>query len=107
MKKLQHTYEALRTILREAYFGKEHAEVGEQWQANTMRRIRTLRPIPSGQSFLAFFEHFLWRLTPATCALIVIFTALLFTLDFTPEYEAFASFIYDPEELTLAQLFEF
>lgn len=107
MKNLQHTYEALRTILREAYFGKENAEVGAQWQVNAMRRIRALGPIPSRPNFLVFFERFVWRLTPATCALILIFAALLFKLDFTPEYEVFTSLIYDTEELTLAKLFEF
>jgi|CryGeyStandDraft_6_1057127.scaffolds.fasta_scaffold354305_2 hypothetical protein len=107
MKNLQHTYEALRRILREAYFGKEHAAVGEQWQVDAMRRIRSIGPIPSGANFFLFFEQFVWRLTPATCALILIFAALLFKLDFTPEYEVFTSFIYDTEEVTLAQLFEF
>jgi hypothetical protein len=107
MKNLQHRYEALRTILREAYFGKEHVEVGEQWQVNAMRRIRALGPIPSGANFFLFFEQFVWRLTPATCILIFIFAALLFKLDFTPEYEVFTSLICDTEELSLAQLFEF
>jgi hypothetical protein len=107
MKNLQHRYEALRTILSEAYFRKEHVEVGEQWQVNAMRRIRALGPIRSGPNFLVFLERFVWRLTPATCALILIFAALLFKLDFTPEYEVFTSLIYDTEELTLAQLFEF
>jgi hypothetical protein len=107
MKNLQHTYEALRTVLRGAYFEKEHVAVGEQWQVNAMRRIRDLGPIPCRPSFLVFFERFLWRLTPATCALILIFAVLLFTLDFTPEYEVFTSLIYDTEELTLAQLLEF
>lgn len=107
MKPLQRKYEALKKILREAYFEKEHAEVGEQWQVNAMRRITGLGPITSGPNFLVFFERFVWRLTPATCALILIFAALLFKLDFTPEYEVFTSLICDTEEVMLAQLFEF
>jgi len=105
MKKLQQKYEALRRILREAYFEKEHGEVGEQWQVDAMSRIRDLEAIPCKPNFLAFFEHFVWRLTPATCALILIFAALLFKLDFTPEYEVFTSLIYDTEKVTLTQLF--
>jgi hypothetical protein len=105
MKHLQRKYEALITILREAYFEKEHAAVGGQWQANAMRRIRDLGPIQSGQSFLVFFERFVWRLTPATCALLVVFAILLYNLDFTPEYELFTSLIYDTEEVSLTQLF--
>jgi len=105
MKKLQHKHEALRRILRGAYFEKEHAAVGEQWQVNAMCRIRDLGAIPSGANFFLFFEQFVWRLTPATCALILIFAALLFKLDFTPEYEVFTSLIYDTEKVTLTQLF--
>jgi hypothetical protein len=107
MKPLQRKHEALKKILRGAYFEKAHIEVGEQWQVNAMRRIRALGPITSGPKFLMFFERFVWRLTPAICALILIFAALLFKLDFTPEYEVFTSLIYDTEEVILAQLFEF
>lgn len=107
MKSLQSKYEALKNILRGAYFEKEHAEIGEQWQINAMRRIRDLGPITSGPSFLVFFERFVWRLTPATCVLILLLTALFFKLDFIPEYGVFSSLIYDTEEVTLAQLFEF
>ena len=107
MKPLKHKYEALKKILREAYLEKEHAEVDDQWQVDVMRRIRNLRPVQSSSSFFMLFEQFVWRLTPATCALILIFAALLFKADFTPEYEVFTSLIYDTEEVTLAQLFEF
>jgi hypothetical protein len=107
MKHLQRKFEALITILKEAYFEQEHAEVGGQWQAKVMGRIRELGPIQYGQNFYLFFERFVWRLTPATCALILICAVFLFKLDFTPEYEVFTSFIYDTEELTLTQLFGF
>jgi len=107
MRHLQRKYETLITILREAYFEKEHAEVGGQWQANAMRRIRGLGPLRTRTNFFMFFEQFFWRLTPATCLLILISTALLFKLDFFPEYDLVASLIYDTEELTLTQLFGF
>ena len=107
MKPLQRKYEALKKILREVYLEKEHMKVGEQWQVDTMRRIRNLTPVQSTPSFVILFEQFVWRLTPATCALILIFAAFLFKTDFTPEYDVFTSLIYDTEEVTLAQLFEF
>lgn len=107
MKPLQCKYETLKKILREAYFEKEHAEAGEQWQVNVMRRIRGLGPITSGPNFLVFFERFFWRLTPATCFLVLISAVLLFKLDFTPEYNLLASLIYNTEKATLIQLFGF
>jgi hypothetical protein len=104
MESFQSKYEVLKNILRGAYFEKEHAEIGEQWQINAMRRIRDLGPIISGPSLLVLFERFVWRLTPAACVLILLLTTLLFKLDFIPEYGVFSSLIYDKKGVTLAQL---
>jgi hypothetical protein len=105
MKPLQRKYEALKKILQEAYFEKEHAEVGEQWQVNAMRRIKGLGPITSRPNFLVFFERFVWRLTPATCLLIIVGTIIFLKLGFFPDYDVLTLFINDTEELSLAQLF--
>jgi hypothetical protein len=107
MKILQHEHEVLKRILQKVYYEKESIKVGEQWQVNAMRRIRGLGPIETGANFFMLFEQFFWRLTPATCILILIFVTLLFRLDFTPEYEVFTSLIYNTEEMTLVQLFGF
>ena len=105
MKPLQRKYEALKKILREAYFEKEHAEVSEQWQVNAMRRIKGLGPITSRPNFLVFFERFVWRLTPATCLLIIVGAIIFLKLGFFPDYDVLTLFINDTEELSLAQLF--
>jgi hypothetical protein len=105
MKHLHRKYGILIKILREVYFEKEHEAVGEHWQVNAMRRIRGLGPLEIRTNFSMLFEQFLWRLTPVTCFLILISTVLLFILDFTPEYDVFASLIYDTEKITLIQLF--
>jgi len=105
MKPLQRKYEALKKILREAYFEKEHAEVSEQWQLNVMRRIRNLGPIQSGPSFIMLFEQFVWRLTPVTCLLIIIGAIIFLKLGFFPDYDVLTLLINDTEELSLAQLF--
>jgi len=105
MKPLQRKYEALKKILREVYLEKEHAEVSEQWQANAMRRIRNLGPVQSGPSFFLLFEQFVWRLTPATCLLIIVGAIIFLKLGFFPDYDVFTLFINDTEELSLAQLF--
>jgi len=105
MKPLQRKYEALKKILREAYFEKEHAEVGEQWQLNVMRRIRNLGPVQSGPSFFMLFEQFVWRLTPATCLLIIVGAIIFLKLGFFPDYDVLTLFINNAEELSLAQLF--
>jgi len=105
MKPLQRKYEALKKILREAYFEKEHAEVSEQWQLNVMRRIRNLGPVQSGPSFFMLFEQFVWRLTPVTCLLIIVGAIIFLKLGFFPDYDVLTLFINNTEELSLAQLF--
>jgi hypothetical protein len=105
MKSLQRKYEALRKILREAYLEKEHAEVGDQWHQAVMRCIRNLGPVQSGPSFVMFFEQFVWRLTPATCLLIIVGAIIFLKLGFFPDYDVLTLFINDAEELSLAQLF--
>ena len=105
MKPLHRKYESLKKILREAYLEKEHAEVGEQWQLNVMRRIRNLGPVQSGPSFFVLFEQFVWRLTPATCLLIILGAIIFLKLDFFPDYDVLTLFINDTEVLCLAQLF--
>jgi hypothetical protein len=105
MKPLQRKYEALKKILREAYLEKENAEVGEQWQVNAMRRIRHLGPVQSGPSFFMLFEQFVWRLTPATCLLIIVGAIIFLKLGFFPDYDVLTLFINNAEELSLAQLF--
>ena len=105
MQPLQHNYESLKKILREAYLEKEHAEIGEQWQVDTMRRIRNLRPVQSGPSFVMLFEQFVWRLTPATCLLIIVGAIIFLKLGFFPGYDVLTLVIINAEELSLAQLF--
>ncbi|MBW1784721.1 MAG: hypothetical protein JRL30_28745 [Deltaproteobacteria bacterium] len=105
MKPLHHKYEALKKILRKAYFEKEHAEIGDQWQMNLMRRIRNLGPVQSSPSFVMLFEQFVWRLTPATCLLIIVGAIIFLKLGFFPDYDVLTLFINNTEELSLAQLF--
>ena len=105
MKPFNRKYESLKKILREAYLEKEHAEVGEQWQVDTMRRIRNLSPVQSSPSFVMLFEQFVWRLTPTTCLLIILGAIIFLKLGFFSDYDVLTLFINDTEELSLAQLF--
>jgi len=105
MKSLSQKLGVLKKILCQAYHGKENVEVGEQWQVNAMRRIKGLGPITSRPNFLVFFERFVWRLTPATCLLIIAGAIIFLKLGFFPDYDVLTLFINDTEELSLAQLF--
>jgi len=105
MKSLGHKLGVLKKILCQAYHEKENINVGDQWQLNAMRRIRNLGPVQSGLSFFMLFEQFVWRLTPATCLLIIVGAIIFLKLGFFPDYDVLTLFINDTEELSLAQLF--
>ena len=105
MKSLAQKLEVLKKILCQTYYGKENSEVGERWHQDVMRRIRTLGPIQSGPDFFMFFEQFVWRLTPATCLLIIVGSIIFLKFDFFSDYDLFTLFISNTEELSLAQLF--
>jgi hypothetical protein len=105
MKPFNRKHESLKKILREAYLEKENIKVGEQWQVDTMRRIRNLKPTQLGPSFVMLFEQFVWRLTPATCLLIIVGAIIFLKLGFFPDYDVLTLFINNAEELSLAQLF--
>jgi hypothetical protein len=105
MKSLSQNLGVLKKILCQAYHKKENINVGDQWQLNVMRRIRNLGPVQSGPSFFMLFEQFVWRLTPATCLLIIVGVIIFLKLGFFPDYDVLTLFINDTEELSLAQLF--
>jgi hypothetical protein len=105
MKSLSQNLGVLKKILCQTYHKKENINVGDQWQLNVMRRIRNLGPVQSGPSFFMLFEQFVWRLTPATCLLIIVGVIIFLKLGFFPDYDVLTLFINDTEELSLAQLF--
>ncbi|HPQ45279.1 MAG TPA: hypothetical protein PKZ42_13740, partial [Syntrophales bacterium] len=58
----------------------------------------------SPANFTALFGRFVWRAAPVACLLIVALTVGLLTLDYAPEYEITATFMTDPIESTVQQL---
>ena len=95
-------HEALQAILKRAYQQKENVEVGDQWQQEVMRSVRTLGALQPTPSFPEMLEHLVWRLAPVTCLLIVGLTVLFAVSDFTSGYEVFQLLMNGTEELTFA-----
>jgi hypothetical protein len=96
--------EALRGILGQAYHAKGNAAVGEQWQQEVMRRIRRLGALQSEPGFLASFQHVVWRLAPVAGVVLIVLTAVLVQVDFSPDYNVFQVLYNGTEELTLTQM---
>ncbi len=98
-------YMRLKKALISAYSEKKNVEVGDHWQAETMRRIRQVGPLESRAVYLLSFEQRVWRFAPVACALILIFSICLFNLDFAQEYEMSKLLLDDPVEYAFVQLF--
>ena len=94
----------IRNIFQRGYDDRKVIWVGDQWQANVMRRIRNQGPIAPGKSFFIGFEQFVWRLAPAACLMILVLAAILFKMDVFPDDTVFQVLMNSEEELTISQL---
>ena len=93
----------LREALSAAYREKDTARAGELWETRVMGHIRSLGAVfPT--SFYALFSRFVWRFAPVALLLIITLTVALVNLDYSPEYEITATFMTDPIESTIEQL---
>ena len=92
----------MKAILRKAYREKENIQVGDQWQQEVMRSVRTLGALQPTPSFPEMLEQLVWRLAPVTCLLIFGLTVLFAVFDFTSGYEVFQLLNNGTEELTFA-----
>ena len=104
MKSLNNEIESAKELLRRVYHEKENVEIDDKWRLNVMDHIRSIGPIKTTPNHITLFEQFLWRLAPVACLLIIVLAILLLEVDFTPEYEVFASLINGVEPVSLEQL---
>jgi hypothetical protein len=98
-------HKKLKKAFISTYGEKEKVEVGDQWQTETMRRIRQIRPQESSATYLLNFERLVWRFAPVSCALILVFSICLLNLDFAQEYEMSKLLLDDPVEYAVVQSF--
>ena len=94
----------IREALSEAYREKDTVHAGELWETRVMGHIRSLGVPASPANFYALFGRFVWRFAPVASLLIVALTVGLVNLDYSPEYEIAATFMIDPIESTVGQL---
>jgi hypothetical protein len=95
----------VKQALEAAYNAKENdrPKIGEQFEAQVMRRIRALGPIHSKPDYLSLFEQLFWRLVPVTAVLIIVMAALAIQLYFVSEFDMTAIFMDDPISFNLIQ----
>jgi hypothetical protein len=94
----------IREALSTAYREKDTVHTCDLWETRVMGHIRSLGVPASPANFYALFSRFVWRFAPIACLLIVALSVALVTLDYAPEYEITATFMTDPIEGTVGQL---
>ena len=95
----------VKQALKATYSAKENdgPKIGEQFEAQVMRRIRALGPIHSKPDYFSLFEQFFWWLVPVTAVLIIVMAALAIQLYFVSEFDMTAIFMDDPISFNLIQ----
>ncbi len=97
--------ESLRKAFRDAYAAKEREETGDGWQSAVMKRVRRMGPLTPASNFLPAFEHFVWRLAPVSCLLVIALTLLLMNIDFGGGSDYLGTVTLEVEQPTLLELF--
>jgi hypothetical protein len=95
----------VKQALKAAYDAKENngPEVGKQFEAQVMRRVRALGQIYSSPDYFSLCEQYFWRLVPVTAALIIVLVAWTIQFDFTSEFDLATIFINNPISFDLVQ----
>ncbi|RJR51191.1 MAG: hypothetical protein C4576_04095 [Desulfobacteraceae bacterium] len=88
---------------REAYFSRDDAAHGNQWQRRAMERIRELGPLSPVTGFWPSFEKLAWRLAPVNLVLILVF--LFLNLGLAPDIDYLSLAARDLERPTLSEFF--
>lgn len=104
MKIKNNMLDRLLSVWQRVYLSREIITVGDQWQTAAMRRIRLIGPLNSRTGFTELFEQMIWRLAPATSLLVIALVVVFLVSGLTQENNVM-TFLNDPEELDLAQLF--
>ncbi len=93
----------LKEVLSRTYHEKENVEVGEVWEAKTMRSIRQIGPHNASADYMVLLGQFAWRLAPAASFLIVVLSAAMSQFGYMSEYELASLFFDDLMEFNLIE----
>ena len=97
--------ESLRKAFRDAYAAKERDETGEEWQSQVMKRVRRIGPLTPASNFLPAFEHFVWRLAPVSCLLVLVLTFFFVNMEPDVDSDYLGTMAAEMEKPTLVELF--
>ena len=97
--------ESLRKAFRDAYAAKEREETGDGWQSAVMKRVRRMGPLTPASNFLPAFEHFVWRLAPVSCLLVLALTFFFVNMEPDVDSDYLGTMAAEMEKPSLVELF--
>jgi hypothetical protein len=99
--------EVLKARFRDAYFARESNDISDAWSDRAMKEIRRIGPLGSGSTFWPAFEHFVWRLAPVTCLLVIALTFFFLNTDWDSGQDYLSMWTADRETQALIEFFGF
>ena len=97
--------ESLKKAFRDTYAAKEKEETGDGWQLRVMKRVRRIGPLAPASNFLPAFEHFVWRLAPVSCLLVLVLTLFFVNMELDVDSDYLGTMAAEMEQPTLVEIF--
>ena len=98
--------ESLKKAFRDAYSAKGREETGDEWQSQTMRRIRQIGPLRPAAGFWPAFESMVWRLAPVSCLLVLVLTFFFVNMELDVDSDYLGTMAAEMEKPSLVELFD-
>lgn len=86
----------LKKSLTDAYHAAPAVEITQQWQQDTMRKIRSMDALNRKHWTSDAFQALVWKMAPVFCILLVLMITGMFSMDLSFESLVRDSFIDDP-----------
>jgi len=96
-------YAKIQKALSIAFLQKENMSVNDHWRLKVMGCIRTSGLYPN-TSYAELLQRLVWKLTPVTIAMAIIFLFVITQIDFVSDYEIARILVEDPIEYSLFAL---
>jgi len=87
-------FDKVQRALAVAYQSRDKADVGHDWEALVMARIRGLAPLSVPYGFVDLLERYIWRLVPVAALTALVLGSVLYDqIGFLSEYEVARLFL--------------
>ena len=97
---------SMEKVLKDVYLkvgSRRPDSLNTDWKANALRQIRLLPESPGQIPLDWLFQHYLWRLAPAACILILFLAVWMIQSGLNPDLEMAALALDNPFNFSLIE----